>query len=359
MNNAIAKSMAAVLVATTLLTGCGNYANPPYSSTECVGQNVDKLGAEFEKAGFTDIVFTESDTADAQKDGKAMYVKIGNHTSFETSSSFKPDNKIVIQKYVLTSIEPTLDVEVGGKEGWPEFTVKTNLPDKTILTLTLSDDNYYDEQQNVTVRNGQATSKKFQEENGLPLAGDYTLVIVMKPSEQKGGVKKKIGEKGDTLTGNLIETDSTDNSKYVFYETSYHSKYTKGEIESALSSSKKYTLEEIALSIEKDIIMNMDGTGIDYTVKADDGGINVTFYSDDFTLVAAAAKLGDNDSLKEWENMTEGIRAMSERLQKNYVEEAGYTDKFVVVNIAPDKKSDKVFYQAASGTVLYDTVSGK
>lgn len=253
--------------------------------------------------------------------------------------------------------KPTMDVEVQGEEGWPEFKIKTNLPDKTTLTLTLSDEYYYDEQQTATVENGEAISKKFKEEGGVRLSGDYTLVVVMMPEEQNGAIKEIVGEAGDKLDGELIETSSS--GKYVHFETTYTSECAKEEIESTTADSKQYSLEEIALMIEKDIIMNMDGTGIDYTVKADDGGINVTFYSDDFTLVAAAAKLGDNDSLKEWENMTEGIKAMSERLQKNYVEEAGYTDKFVVVNIAPDKKSDKVFYQAASGKVLYDTVSDK
>lgn len=353
------KRVATVLVMTVvaLLTGCGSSIMPPMSQTECVGKSADEVESAFKDAGFISVSIEKTETADVNRVGTVSMVTIENRSPFTSETFCKAEDPVTIVKYELSAFEPTIEVETGGEDGWPEFTIKTNLPDKTVLTLTLSDDNYYSEQQSVTVRKGEAKSKAFMEDKGLPLAGDYTLVIVMLPDIQKSKIQKQIGAAGETLTGELIETNTENGSRYVFYETGYHSPYTKGEIESALAPSK--SLDEVAALIEQDLTISFaDNTDYHYTILAEEGGVTVTLWTDGVATVAAAAKLGDASSVNIWNNLTENTKAAAQRLQKNYLDASGHSDKIVLINIANDKDTSKVLYQTYKGLIVYDYVSG-
>ena len=348
---------AALIMALAILTGCGSNIRPPMSQVECTGKNAEEVESAFKDAGFTSVSIEKVETADAEKVGTISKVTIENKSSFTDATTCKAEDPVTIVEYELAIFEPTIEIETSGEEGWPEFIIKTNLPDKSELTLTLSDDNYYSEQQDVTVSKGEAKSKKFMEDKGMPLAGDYTLVIVMLPENQKSKVQKQIGAAGETLTGELIETSTENGSKYVFYETVYHSPYTKGEIESALTPDK--TLEEVATLIERDLSTAFaDNTDYHYTVSTDEGGVTVTVWTDGIAATAAAAKIGDASSVDSWNELTKNTKAAAQRLQKSYLDTSGYSDKIVLMNIANDKDTSKVLYQTYKGLIVYDCVSG-
>lgn len=98
-----------------------------------------------------------------------------------------------------------LSADVGGEEGKPEFTIKTNLPDETELMLTLSDGAGFTAQTKVVIEGGTATSDAFSD-HGEPLAGAYSLSVSMGlPRLQSDAVRSVIGEAGENITGPYVE----------------------------------------------------------------------------------------------------------------------------------------------------------
>ncbi|NCE63733.1 hypothetical protein D1159_03850 [Pseudoflavonifractor sp. 524-17] len=98
-------------------------------------------------------------------------------------------------------------VNVEGSTGKPEFHIETNLPDETVLMLTLDRDDSR-AQTKVIVKNGEATSEAFSDK-GAPLSGDYLLTVSMGlPRLQSDYVRSIIGENGEYIEGPYVETDS-------------------------------------------------------------------------------------------------------------------------------------------------------
>lgn len=110
-----------------------------------------------------------------------------------------------------------IDVEIDKNEGKPSFRFKTNLPDETDLMLSVKNENNYFAQAKVSINNGRAESDNFTN-LGEPLIGNYTLeictpfAIVMSES-----VREIIGENGENLTGDLVESSDDGEKRIIAY----------------------------------------------------------------------------------------------------------------------------------------------
>lgn len=87
-----------------------------------------------------------------------------------------------------------------------------------MLTLSKGDyntDDYFTAQTKVTIEGGKAISDPFSNK-GEALTGEYDLSVSMSlPSLQTDAVRAVIGEKGENMTGPLVETSSIGDSKTV------------------------------------------------------------------------------------------------------------------------------------------------
>ena len=287
--------------------------------------------------------------------GSIIWVNKG-HTIFGAfdRSDFKEDDQVVIRKYVLKAKEVTISVDTTGDQGRPEFTVFTNLPKKTIVTMTLENGSGYSQTEEVELdKEGKGKSNYFSQGTAaLPLAGEYTLTVTMSPQKQPSKVQDEIGAKGETLSGSCIKTDEASGEKYVHYEMEYKSPYSQGEIDDA---TKQKSFEDVIEMVQEHMENSSEDPNTHYTVVPDSGGINVTIWSDGVSVVATAAKMGDKSSRKTWKKLTKNTRRASITLQ-GYLDDNGYTDKTVVLNIANENDLDKVLYQASRGTTLYDVM---
>lgn len=90
------------------------------------------------------------------------------------------------------------------------FEVDTNLPDEAELMFSLSNGDYntgsnFSAEDKGIVSGGHVTTNGFSA-SGKPLSGDYDLCVSMSlPSRQSDNVRLKIGEKGEYMTGPLVE----------------------------------------------------------------------------------------------------------------------------------------------------------
>ena len=137
----------------------------------------------------------------------------------ETTATETPKTEADVTE---TQDEFEVAIEVDGhKEGnGIAFDVTTNLPDETVLMLSLSKgdyntDDYFTAQTKVTIANGKATSESFSNK-GESLTGEYDLSVSMSlPSLQSDAVRAVIGEKGEYMTGALVEASTIGDSNTV------------------------------------------------------------------------------------------------------------------------------------------------
>ena len=143
-----------------------------------------------------------------------------NKESETTAETEEAVESTVAETEAISEFEVTVNA-VGHKEGnGIVFDIDTNLPDETVLMLTLSKgdyntDDYFTAQTKVTIEGGKATSDPFSNK-GEALTGEYDRSVSMSlPSLQTDAVRAVIGEKGENMTGPLVETSSIGDSKTV------------------------------------------------------------------------------------------------------------------------------------------------
>lgn len=143
-----------------------------------------------------------------------------NKESETTAETEEAVESTVAETEAISEFEVTVNA-VGHKEGnGIVFDIDTNLPDETVLMLTLSKgdyntDDYFTAQTKVTIEGGKATSDPFSNK-GEALTGEYDLSVSMSlPSLQTDAVRAVIGENGENMTGPLVETSSIGDSKTV------------------------------------------------------------------------------------------------------------------------------------------------
>lgn len=346
--------LSAVIVA-LLLVGCGaKYEHPadlPFSNSEWQAKKAEDAIAELREAGFTNIVEDKKETWDTREIGKIEKVLVDGSNLFGKGKRMEADTPIKITYNVLKQFEPTMDIEVSGDEGKPVFIIKTNLPYKTKLRLTLSNNDDYDEQQTITVREGEARSKEFTDVKDLPLAEDYTLTVVMDIDEQDSSTKYDIGVDGVCLVGPLVERNSETGKPYVFAEYEYKSSYTKAEV---ARYKDQLSMSDIITALQLSLAGNY---GSNYEVKDANGVLTVSVWNDGVAAGAYLAQQGSAELLASWDSMTENMITLSESVRK-LLDTNGYKSKASAVNVVNDANHDNVLLTINDGSVVYDYVHG-
>jgi len=114
-------------------------------------------------------------------------------------------------------IDVAFDISHREENGKIIFDVNTNLPDKMILMLSLTNDNYY-AQNKVKVNGGAFTSSGFSDK-GNKLVGHYKLEISsIFPNMQDSDVVTKIGAQGEFLTGKYVDEEDGMNMISAIFE---------------------------------------------------------------------------------------------------------------------------------------------
>ena len=224
-----------------LLCGCGikkvDTIRSPYSRAEVEGMDYETVSTAYKNAGFLTISYTERKTNNIEKADTVAEVRIGDNAgkaNFTTDTMFFPEDEVKISYYVLESVDITMEVETIDNDGLghPMFTVNTNLPDKTIVRLRVYNDKGYDEEKELTIKGGSATSKEFtqfQDNTSYPLAGDYNVEARVLVEDQEFKVRSKLGESGECLSGAFVKEDGN-GKKYLLCESTYKSPYSETEL---------------------------------------------------------------------------------------------------------------------------------
>ena len=169
-----------LLFPTILLAGCGNSSRPTDVTTEST--------------------YSEEATTSSEA---------------ETTSEITETEEIVREEF-----EVYINVEAQSVGNLTKFYIDTNLPDETVLMVSLrrgdynTDDNFT-AQDKTTVSNGKAESNAFSNK-GEALEGNYDLSISMSiPSTQSDAVREVIGQSGEYMTGPIVEDSGIGSSKVV------------------------------------------------------------------------------------------------------------------------------------------------
>ena len=121
-------------------------------------------------------------------------------------------------------MDVTLEVNpnVNADDGTVLFGVATNLPEKTELMVTVSNDSGYTAQDTaVVLADGNGYTAEFSD-NGAGLKGDYNVSVTMSlPSLQPESVQEVIGKKGEKIGGQYVEKSDTGDSNVVAGDFSF------------------------------------------------------------------------------------------------------------------------------------------
>lgn len=137
---------------------------------------------------------------------------IGQNKEVQTDSAENASSK-----NINVTIKPEVEVF---NDGSVQFFIKTNLPEKTKLLVTVEDENGYCGADNAEVLdNGLAIAGEFTNK-GEALKGKYKVSITMGlPRYQEESVQKIIGKKGENLSGKyVVEDDMVTGDKYIVSE---------------------------------------------------------------------------------------------------------------------------------------------
>lgn len=350
-----------------MLTACGggieNTAKVPLAYNEYQTMQYTDARQQFENAGFTNINGIEKVTQNLNKEGIVNSIVIDGAHTFLRSEVYENDVPVEITyfKYEIPTI--SLKIKTEGEKGKPEFLIKTNLPDGTILnaelsfagTLTEWTEDYL-EQQQITVQDGKAKTEAFTN-GGDVLKGEYHLSVMMFPNEQPESVQKIIGESGEKLTGDLVE--KLDTYQYVSASDEYVSPFDPYweaimAQETAEAQEPEKPWEDVVAEIEATLKVSI---GDDYTLMQDESGVTINLWSDGIALTAAAAQEGVASSADVWEEMISSVRSAEEKV-RTLIRLAGYKDRIAVINIVNDQNHDLTLLTVSNGMILYDVVSG-
>lgn len=161
-----------------------------------------------------------SKNGDATAVTESIEAKETENTEMGSTSAEAAVENTTAEESAPTKFEIAINAD-GHKDGNEIiFDINTNLPDTTVLMLTLSrgdynSDDYFSAQTQVTIADGKAISEGFSNK-GEALSGEYDLNISMSlPSLQSETVRAVIGENGEYMTGSLVEASSIGSSNVV------------------------------------------------------------------------------------------------------------------------------------------------
>ena len=339
-------SLVAAAMLCAVLAGCGakfeNPADIPIGSDEWQGMTAEEVIGAFETAGFTNIQENKKETSSADDVGKITKISVDGTNLFRAGDRHEGSDAVEITYYEMRQFEAEMEIEVSVDAGLPVFEVNTNLPNGTILKITLEDGEKYSEEQTAKVESGKASSSMFWE-NGNYLEGDYQLSIIMEPCEQNASVKHELGENGETLTGALVREDEENGGQYLYLEESYTSDYEAPE---------KAGEDEVVALLE---LAAASGFGENYDVSVDGNTFVVNVWQDGAAETAALAAQGVPTAVEEWYTLADSACAASEGLQA-VLTSAGYGECVAVLQVLNDQNLENTLLTACMGAETYNCV---
>jgi len=344
------KRMATLLLLATMLlllmTGCGggDKINAPFTDEDSAGMNYADVMEQLTAAGFTQITTETVSTNDKERDGEVVSVVMGDMESYNTANKFKPDAAVVVKHYALEQFEVTMKITPGGDPERPIFTVETNLPDKTELTVTLADGGSYTKSQTVKEKNGTATTDRFFGDYH-DLAGEYTVSCTMRMEEQGYWAKTELGTQGECMSGPLVKTDDETGEQYVYMEQQYTAPVPE--------EPEAIPTEEMVALIEQTMERFFED---DYTVELVGTVYVVNLWCDGMAETAVLAKAGTEDAAEVWNELRNTTADLSVSLC-NLLAANGHGNESAEVNILNDIDRELVLLTAYIGFVTYDYVT--
>lgn len=333
-----------------LLTGCGggDKINAPFESGDYKGKSLDSIVAQLETAGFTNIQKEPQETENEFNADSIINIKIGSNTTWNTANAWKADVPIIIEYYEYTGIrhfEVTVEIEVGGEDGKPVFTIATNLPDETVLGVELAsandDTDYYFEQREVTVESGTAQTEAFTS-GGEPLTGAYSFGVTMFPTEQPERVQEITGAAGEAMRGDLVEKSG--DYSYILTSVEYLS-----PVEASIEQiSEEELLERFAEALS--------GFGDNCEISVEGYVYTVSVWQDGLAQTAMLAQAGDQDAAEAWDEIMYSTMKASESLQE-LLTTSGYGDYMAQIQVLNDQNHENTLLTVFLGLVSYNCVS--
>lgn len=342
------KRAAALLLASAALcaalTGClSSYENPadlPVGNTEAKDQAAAEVIAALKEAGFTNITEETWETTDAGEAGQVASMNVDGDSYFDAGDRFEADVPIEITYYVLKEFLVELTVETGGYSGMPTFSVQTNLPDETELELIMVNDAGFEQKETVEVEDGKAETGYFWD-GGRELIGDYTLTVTMRPGEQSRAVRKEIGDTGDTLTGELVQTDAETGGRYLQLEQAYTSDYIPPD---------RISEEELIGLLE---MIAQQGFGENYKIEVEGKVYSVGVWEDGLAMLSVLARDGGQTYVAQWNELVDGLETTAAAL-KELLANSGYGDCSILFSVLNDMDQEYVLLSSMDGAVIYD-----
>lgn len=340
----LAFSMMAVIL---IFTACGKkYKNPaeaPFASERCVGMDYNDAMGQLKAAGFTEINTEDVSTRRADEDGKVASITINQETKYELGKVWENNVPVMVKYYELAKYLTELDMEIEGDAGKPEFLFTTSLPDKTELTITMTDGDAYTKQQIIKVKDGKAKTQPFHN-HYEPLVGEYTLTCTMDAQDQPYGVRLDLGSDGDCMVGEFIQEE--EGKKCLYFEYAYLSDYIPPE-RTPQEELDTMLRELLDMGIKDQYYLTLEGDT--YILDTWQEGIAIT---------ATLARMGEQTSMAAWEGMRKAAEGLSVSMC-NILENCGHKEKRFIVNIVNDINPDLILLSATLGVTTYDFVAEK
>lgn len=328
-----------------LITGCngGGKINAPFTDEESTGMNCTDVMEQLATAGFTQITEEAVGTNDKDRDGEVVAVIIGDMKSYNTANKFKPDVPVIVKHYTLEQFEVTMEIVSSGDPECPTFSIKTNLPDKTELTVALTNGGSYAKTQTVKVKNGVATTERFFGDYN-DLAGEYTVSCTMRIGEQGYWAKTELGSQGECMDGPLVMTDGETGERYVYLERPYATPVPE--------KPKKISEEELQTQFKT----ALSGFGDDYKISVDGYVYTVSVWQDGLAACAMLAEQGVPTAVEQWEEIVDTTAEASNSLQE-LLSISGYGDYMVQIEVLNDQNHENTLLTVLLGMVSYNCVS--
>lgn len=329
-----------------LMAGCGgaDKINAPFTDEDGAGMNYADVMEQLAAAGFTQITTETMNTNSKSRDGEVVSVVIGDMESYNTANKFKPDAAVIVKYYVLEQFEVSMEITPGGDPECPTFSIETNLPDNTELTVTLTDGGSYTKSQTAKVKNGTAITDRFFGDYH-DLAGDYSLVCTMRVGEQGFTVKGKIGSQGECMAGPLVKIDETTGEQYIYLEQPYTAPMPE--------EPEAIPAEEMIALIEQTMAQFF---GDDCAVELVGTVYVVNLWCDGIAETAVLAKAGADEAAEVWADLRDTTTELSISLC-NLLAANGHGSESAEVNILNDIERERILLTAYLGFVTYDYVA--
>lgn len=263
------------------------------------------------------------------------------------------------QPYIARSkIDVSFEVSAEIVEGEPIFTVKTNLPDNTILTIEISDEPGYFRQQDVEVKNGMATGVPFEDWDWTQ--EDYYFAVMVDNYGQPDDVAEIIGEKGEYLAGPLVN----DMNGYFYAQGFYTYDFANNVVavyDPDAPSTKEDESEAVSNTASEDemraaLKKALSSFGDNCEITLEGYLWTASVWGDGLAQTAFLASLGNEEAYTAWAELAESARKASGSLQE-LLEMNGYGNYMIQLNILNDLNRENVLLSAMFEIIMENCVS--